>query len=174
MEPPAPILDPMAETALRSIKDIVEPSPISWMPQTWGWALLGLILLAALLIVLLKWMQRYRANAYRREALSMLAEIDHRLRDRRTGPQAIADLTSLLKRTALSAWPRKDVADLSGAKWAAFLAIQMPNETSQSLEKLVNDFEYRNRDDVESLSSHACDDLIHTVRNWIERHHVSA
>ncbi|MCK4206865.1 DUF4381 domain-containing protein [Brucella pituitosa] len=174
MQPPAPVLDPMAETALRSLKDIVVPPPISWIPQTWGWGFLGLALVAGLLSLLLWQLRQYRANAYRREALSMLTEIDKRLRDRNTKPQAIAELASLLKRTALGAWPRTDVADLSGEKWAEFLAAHAQNKTGQTLSKLVNDFEYRSEDDIGNLQSHACDDLISAARNWIEHHHVSA
>ncbi len=174
MEPSAPILDPMAETALRSLKDIAVPAPISWMPQTWGWALLGLVLIAVVLVVLLRWLRRYRTNAYRREALSMLTEINVGLRDQHTRPQAIAELTSLLKRTALGAWPRREVADLSGEKWAAFLATHMHNETGKILGELVNDFEYRNEEDTRNLPSRACDDLIYAGRDWIEQHHVSA
>ncbi|OYR14794.1 DUF4381 domain-containing protein [Brucella thiophenivorans] len=174
MEPPAPILDPMAETALRSLKDIVVPPPISWMPQTWGWAVLGLILLAGILIVLLKAAQHYRANAYRREALSILSEIGNRLDDPRTRMAALAEISALVKRTAMVAWPRHDVADLTGKTWAEFLAAHSPTNSGHLLEKLVNDIEYRNEEFVSRLPSKLNSELIKATRNWIEQHNVSA
>ena len=51
--------------------------------------------------------RRHRRNAYRREALRELEEAD------------AADISAILKRTALVAFPREQVASLSGAAWMA-------------------------------------------------------
>jgi hypothetical protein len=88
-----------------------EPSPVSMMPQTWGWAVLAV--LVSILILRLAWRawRRWRANAYRRAAL---AELDRAGDD----PAAIA---GILRRCALATWPRGDVASLTGTDWLAFL-----------------------------------------------------
>lgn len=52
---------------------------------------------------------RWQANRYRREALALLEE---------TPPE---QLSALAKRVALTAWPRSEVADLTGQAWLAFL-----------------------------------------------------
>src|SRR6478736_5715722 len=76
MEPAGTPLDPLTETALRSLKDIALPPAVSWMPQTWGWAVLAAILVLIVAAAFILWLRRYRANAYRREALALLAGVE--------------------------------------------------------------------------------------------------
>ena len=52
---------------------------------------------------------RHQRNAYRRAALQELATAD------------AGAISAILKRTALAAFPREQVASLSGAEWLAFL-----------------------------------------------------
>ncbi|MGO6678735.1 DUF4381 domain-containing protein [Rhizobium leguminosarum] len=171
---PAAKLDPMTETALRSLHDIVVPAPVSWWPQTWGWALVAALLALAVLIVLLRWIRRYRANAYRREALALLEGVADRLRHPATRPDAIQDLAEVLKRTALAAWPRGQVASLSGDGWVRFLDAHDEDGTGETLERLLDDFEYHRAEIVADLPSNVCGDLVIAARKWIEQHHVSA
>lgn len=93
------LLDQLAEPA--------EPAPVSMMPETIGWAVL--VALVGWLVV--RTVRRRRANAYRREALALLAG---------AGDDARA-IAPILRRTALAAYPRERVASLSGAAWLAFL-----------------------------------------------------
>jgi hypothetical protein len=172
MEPTAPVLDPIAQTALRTLKDIVVPSPVSWMPQTWGWKLLASILVACVLVALVLAIRRFRANAYRREALRMLDEIDARIHDPLLRTQALEDLASVLKRTALAAWPRQKVAALSGNTWADFLQEQGDDEASHALARLVDDLEYHFPELSTTLPNDVCNGLVEAARRWIERHHV--
>lgn len=88
-----------------------EPPPISMLPQTQGWLWLGLVV--GLLLAWLAWrlVGRWRANAYRREALAAL---------NRSGDDPVV-IAQVLRRTALAAWPRRDVAGLTGAAWLQFL-----------------------------------------------------
>jgi hypothetical protein len=88
-----------------------EPEPVSMTPQTWGWAVLGAILLALLAWGIWRWRNHRRANAYRRAALRLLADSDDM-------PDRIAEI---LRRTALAAYPRADVASLNGGAWLRFL-----------------------------------------------------
>ncbi|MDJ0994940.1 MAG: DUF4381 domain-containing protein [Dinoroseobacter sp.] len=93
------------------LEPVPEPEPISMLPQTVGWVWLGL-LVAALTI----WLARLviyhrRANAYRRAALAAL-------QDAGDDPAKIA---VVLRRAAITAYSRDQVASLSGADWLAFL-----------------------------------------------------
>jgi hypothetical protein len=88
-----------------------QPPPISMTPQTAGWLVLAAILLVAILWAIYVGIRRWKANAYRRAAL---AELDAAGDD----PAAIA---AVVRRTALAAWPRDDVASLTGEAWLAFL-----------------------------------------------------
>lgn len=101
---------------LSNLHDIVLPAPVSFWPPAPGWWMLAAALLAALALLLAKFVRHYRANAYRREALRELAA----LREPLDAEKAQA-LSALLKRTALVAFPRADVAGLTGIAWSRFL-----------------------------------------------------
>ena len=107
-----------AETPPVTLVDLIDqlvpapdPPAISMMPQTWGWAVLALLLVIALAYVAWRWRRRYVANAYRRDALAALQA---------AGPDPAA-IAGILRRSALAAFPRVDVASLSGPDWLAFL-----------------------------------------------------
>lgn len=92
--------------------DLLLTPPVSLWPATPAWRMLGALLLA--LLLWLAW-RGWRRDACRREALHAL--------DTAHSPAAVA---ALLKRTALAAWPRAEVAALSGAGWAGFLRRTAP------------------------------------------------
>jgi hypothetical protein len=110
---------PASSEALAGLHDVVAPAPVSWAPQTVGWAVL-----AAGLVVLLAWWgwrawRRAQANRYRKVAL---AEIDRAAARLQSDPAAaLGAVNEVLKRAALTAWPRTDVASLAGSDWLAFL-----------------------------------------------------
>jgi hypothetical protein len=111
-----------APDALAGLHDVVTPAPVSWAPQTAGWAVL-----AGVFFVLLAWWgwrawKRVQANRYRRVALAEIDRMAEALRgDPSTGLAALAAVNEVLKRTALTAWPRPEVASLAGEDWLAFL-----------------------------------------------------
>lgn len=112
---------PDNDSLIGLIEQLVEPAelaPISMMPQTWGWAVLAALLLAALAYALWRWRRHYRANAYRRAALRMLSGAGD-------DPARIAEI---LRRTALAAYPRDQVASLFGSDWLGFLDRQIGGE----------------------------------------------
>ena len=163
--------DPLTEIALRSLKDIAVPEPVSWMPQTWGWALLSFLLLGAVVTALLFWLRRYRANAYRREALELLDGIEQNLQNPATYDQAVHELAEVLKRAALAGWGRTGVAALSGTAWVRFLDEQGGGDAGHALRNLLDDVEYQGEGHVEAL---AATGLLSSARTWIRHHHVSA
>lgn len=167
---PAVKFDPMTETALRSLHDIAVPPPVSWMPQTWGWATVAAIASALLLLLALRAARRFHRNAYRREALRRLEEIEVEMASPDNRDHAIRALAELLKRTALAAWPRMEVAAMTGADWARFL--DGTGERGEALDRLLDDFEYRRDATLSSLPSSIADDAVLSARRWIERHHV--
>ncbi len=166
-----PKLDPITEMAVRSLKDIVVLAPVSWMPQTWGWLIVALVLLLAILFWCALAYRRWRKNAYRREALKHLEAIEVAVRDADKRARALRDLGELLKRTALAAWPREDVAATSGPAWAAFLVAHGDIRNHEAFQRFFDDLEYRAGTVV---STEAADELVRDARRWIEGHHVPA
>lgn len=172
MEPDkAAPLDPLTKVALQSLKDIAVPQPVSWLPQTWGWALVAVLFALAVVAILIRRVRLYRANAYRREALGLLGAIEDKLKNPDERDQALRDLAEVLKRTALAGWGRADVAALSGAAWVAFLEEHGDGRGGLGLAALLDDGEYR---DGSGAVTPASDEILSSARNWIRRHHVSA
>ncbi len=94
---------------LDNLHDFYQPPPPPWYPQTIGWYVVFATAALLLLWLAMHLLRRRRENRYRREALRELASIE------------ATQLSALLKRTALSAWPREEVAALSGPAWLRFL-----------------------------------------------------
>ncbi|WP_380054313.1 DUF4381 domain-containing protein [Falsihalocynthiibacter sp. SS001] len=87
------------------------PPDISMMPQTAGWYWLGAAVLLLIAYLLRLFIRHHQRNAYRREALTALRHADN-------DPTQIA---SILRQTALAAFPRDQVAGVVGDDWLAFL-----------------------------------------------------
>src|SRR5262249_6778404 len=143
--------DLQTREALKSLADIALPQPVAWWPQTWGWALLALVLAALVALAVWRWLHNRRVNRYRREALAMLASIEQAGCGRPAGVlQAVAEL---LKRVALAAWPRADVARLSGESWVKFLRDHAGGAAiADDAAALLADGEYRPRPSRDRLS----------------------
>jgi hypothetical protein len=102
--------------SLANLRDIALPPPVAWWPPAAGWWILGAGMLAFVLLGCVRATQARRASAYRRQALAELAVLE-----RAPPPAAAVGLATLLKRTALAAWPRGEVSRLTGADWFGFL-----------------------------------------------------
>ena len=101
---------------LQNLNDIVVPGPVGWWPLAPGWYVLGAIAFIACLVLAFRWWRRWQGNRYRRQAMTELALI----RGQASG-ENLQQLPALLKRAALSIWPREEVASLTGLAWHRFL-----------------------------------------------------
>lgn len=139
----------------------VMAEPVSWVPQTIGWQVVGVWL--GILAVLGAWhaFQYWRRNRYRREALDALADIEAELDD--APGRTATEIGALVKRTALAVYPRAEVAHLYGADWAAFLCESAANdaEVTQSAGDIAS---AAYRTDIDPRS------LIGPARRWIKVH----
>ena len=88
-----------------------EPAPVSLWPQTGGWLWLAIFLIMGFGVAAYRFMVWRRANAYRRAAAH---EIVHARGD-------VATIATILRRTALAAYPRRKIAALHGEDWLIFL-----------------------------------------------------
>lgn len=98
-------------TSLDNLHDLIVPPSAPWWPPTLGWWLVILGLAVVLVGLLLKALFRWQANRYRREALALL----------HSDQMKPAMIPTLLKRVALTTWPREQTASLNGEEWLAFL-----------------------------------------------------
>ena len=102
--------------SLQNLHDIVVPAPVGWWPPAPGWYVVAVVGAVVLVLLAYRAWGRWRRNRYRGEALRELRRL------RAAGPEAdLQQLSALLKRAALSAWPRSQVAALVGCDWHRFL-----------------------------------------------------
>jgi len=111
---------------LNLMHDLVMPEPVAWLPETPGWWIVFGWLFAVALLAAWQGVKRRRRNRYRRDALAELKAIAAR---RELGPAESAQhIAALVKRTALAAYPREEVAALYGTDWAQFLKQSAGND----------------------------------------------
>jgi Domain of unknown function (DUF4381) len=115
-------------TSLDRLHDIVTPPLIPWWPPAPGWYVLAATLLVVVLGLVLCFWLRWRANAYRREALRTLdSAVD------------VATIAALLRRTALAESSRSEIAALTGNAWVDWLTARSPEPVPPAIrEQLVN------------------------------------
>jgi hypothetical protein len=160
---------------LARLEGIVEPTPVSWAPQTVGWWVLGVVLLGLVSILTLWLIRRWRSDRYRREALIELTSIEKRLHAGEHG--AIVAVAIVLRRVALHIAPRERVASLTGERWLGFLNDHVRRSVfTDGAARLLVEVAYA------PLAPLACDrnagdsddrtELVGCARNWVRRHHA--
>jgi Ca-activated chloride channel family protein len=142
--------------------DIPLPQQTSLLPQTWPARIALALLLAAIVVASWRLVRHWRTNRYRREALAELEQITQ------TPSNELATRLSLLvRRTALAAFPREQVAPLSGTAWLAFLdRTSGETEFSRGPGRWLASAPYARAAPGDSQR------LIELTRRWIRRHHA--
>ena len=146
---------------LALMNDIERAEPVPWIPQTAGWFVAAAWLLAVIALIVWNRLQTWRRRRYRREALAVLDTIaKHGDQDPAVAAQQVA---AVLKRAALVAYPRNEVAALHGNEWVAFLCRSAGNDPV--VEEAASDL---------AAAAYAPDAdgrrLLEPARRWIEVH----
>lgn len=157
---------------LTRLRDLAAPAPVSYTPQTAGWYVIGVLLLALIAWAVALVARHRRANRYRREALDELTAIERRLPGGVTAP-LVVEIDTLAKRVALVAFGREAVAALAGSEWLTFL-----DRTSRSTAfsagpgSPLGELPYRTAEEREAMSFEQARALTDVVRRWIRSHRV--
>ena len=102
------------------LRDIHLPGAPAFWPPAPGWWLAAAALLALLAWLTVVALRRYHIRRRRRRMLCALASVEHALAGEST-PDALAQVSVLLRRLALMRFPRQQVASLTGNAWLRFL-----------------------------------------------------
>ncbi|MET4257199.1 hypothetical protein ABIC09_002135 [Bradyrhizobium sp. S3.12.5] len=160
-------VQPAMPDPVAGLIDIPLPREVSLWPQTWEARIAIILVLAVVTAAAWRLVHHRRGNRYRREAIAELTAI------RRASPSARGELLTrlalLVRRTALAAFPREQVAPLIGPAWLSFLDRSYGgDEFSQGIGRLLVSAPYRqiSPDDADLKS------LVGLVRSWIGRHHA--
>jgi hypothetical protein len=158
--------------SLDRLHDLVTPPPAPWWPPPTGWCwVLGVLLLIAIYF-LFKAFLHWQHNRYRREARAEWRRHRAQLTDMNTRIAALGALAVLLKRTALSVFPRSEVASLTGSRWLEFLnrTGNMNDFTSETGE-LLEDAAYECVEPAQ-LDEARANDAAMLAHRWILRHRL--
>lgn len=147
------------------LKELPYPDPVGWLPQTPGWYVVAAVLLAALIYVVWRVRRRHQANAYRRAGVARLEAIA-------SGDAALAELPFLLRKAALTAYPRTDVAGLRGRDWQQWLNGAANQDLySEADAGLIDELAYLPPDRLAALrDDDATRRLIELSKRWLEVH----
>lgn len=161
-------MNPATDTnALVDLRGYHLPDPVSWWPPAPGWWVVAIVALAAMLGVGWILRRRWQRRAGLRAALLELDNLGTQLSEIESGEFA-RRLSRLLRRYALSRYPRSEIAGLAGEDWIAFLDRHGgSNAFSTGVGKVLLDAPYRPHAELPRQ------DLLELVRKWI-RHNAEA
>ncbi|MGY5449709.1 DUF4381 domain-containing protein [Agarivorans sp. MS3-6] len=111
---------PEQSDLLANLEDIILPTHYETALPAVGWWLLAMVIIAALVGLLFSSWRYWQLCKPRREALQLLNQAE----------LTLSETNQLMKRLALSYYPRQQVASLSGEAWLSFLDSTLKGNSS--------------------------------------------
>ena len=142
------------------LRDIHLPEPIGWWPPALGWWILAI--LVVLTIGLCLWLiKRITRKTAIKSAKKLLLQIQQ---DTNLDEHAkLTQISILIRRTAISLYPREQVASLTGNAWLEFLDTSIQDTRfSQGCGQVLIDGPYRQPTAID------LDALINLCRHWLK------
>jgi Domain of unknown function (DUF4381) len=164
--------------SLQNLHDIVLTDPAPFWPPAPGWYVVSGIILFSLTWMLWRFYSRWRSNAYRRLSLKELGRIRSKIQSDQPGQldqlePSLRELPELVKRTALSVWPREKVASLTGSEWLRFLdQTGNTNSFTKGDGRLLAEMGYAKKQKLTSLSDEQMGSLLSITEKWIREHRI--
>ena len=163
--------DPLSLNNLHPI--ILPPAPGLW-PLAPGWYLLAAVFLLVLVFASYRYIQKRKANTYRRDALGELSTLRAMLDDSSENKTTLRTLPVLIKATALKAYERHEVASLYGQKWIGFLNTtlatqQFTREDGELLSQLSSSPDSA----VAAMRQDQLKHLFASIGYWIKNHRAA-
>ncbi len=113
------------DPATLPLRDIRLPDPVSWWPLAPGWwlSLVLVLLLVGAIWVIRRWIRR---GQLKRSALAELTQLEQAYSEGGDDlQQQVEALSILLRRLALSVYPRQEIASLTGEQWLLQLDVAL-------------------------------------------------
>jgi hypothetical protein len=171
-------MNPNAELPLA---DIITPNSIALWPPAIGWWLLLLLVLIALTYLIIAIKKYKKKWGYRKQALALLENDYQNWQNLKSNSNDLAlnekasiaeSMMTVLKRTAMTAYPKEQVGTLYGKDWLDFLISRADTQKlkqplTDNLKLTLSDGHYQ-QDwdyDLDSLYSFCC--------QWVKTHKTS-
>jgi len=103
------------------LRDIHLPEPIVWWPPAPGWWLLAALCLLLLIFGIIRLRRRRLRGRLPRSARKALKSLAAQYRQDEDGAKLARELSVLMRRIAVTLYPRREVARLTGEAWLEFL-----------------------------------------------------
>ena len=168
--PPAPGVMPSAanEDPLAQLRDLHLPQAVADWPPALGWWLLAGLVLLAIVWVGRTLYRRHKGKAYRRVAQRELKAIEAAYAQTEDARRALIALQLLMKRVAVKAFGRDEVAALTGVTWTQFLdATGATSQFSLGPGELLIDGPYQSAQDLSGIELTA---LFSICAAWLKNH----
>ncbi len=154
------------EKVIPEVEGVIPPDPVSFWPPQPGWYVVMAIILVLLVWIVIKQVQKYKRNAYRRMGLAQLEQ----LKQQPCSTDNLQQFNNLLKAASIQAYSREKVASLSGNVWYEFLSNSCkknPFDPEQS--KLMADGSY-DHSLIEATDAEHWQKLIISGQKWMKNH----
>jgi hypothetical protein len=156
--------------SLQNLNNIVLPEAVGWWPLASGW-----YFLLGLLLIVLTWftyttIKNRTNNRYRRAALHQLELLSQEINKTDKRDSVLRQIPILLKRTALTVYPRRQLASLTGKSWHDFLnsKVSTPSFTESSCNSL-DSISY-SVEDLDTVDAEAASELLKACKHWLKHH----
>jgi len=145
------------------LKELAYPDPVPFLPLTPGWWVLAAVLFL-FACYLFWWAKQHRQrNAYRRSGIAHLRHLS-------ASKDNLDQLPFILRKAALVAYPRADVASLSGEAWRQWLNQSAGREVfSEAQASMLDVLAYQSGGNSRVAAADA-DRLLHAGISWMRLH----
>ena len=137
------------QEALKDLRDIHEPDPVSFWPPALGWWLLMLFVIAA--IFLIRWQKkRKKQPKYKKLAIEAFKNISTNYEVQRNGHKTACELSELIRKIMVLTDDRPDVAGLIDEEWLSYLDEKSDSELfSKGAGRILTTVAYKKESDVD-------------------------
>lgn len=154
---------------LQQLQELPDPTLPGFWPSTWGWWVLLALLLVLAFVVLVVWLRRRHANAYRRAAMAELDRLHTHWQQAPNDIGPLRDIPGVLKRAVLArlGTATPGIAGMSGNDWQHMLTRMARTPLPPGFAHTLALLAYADTPTVQEL------DLAHLMaqcRHWLETH----
>lgn len=152
-------MDPLAQ-----LRDIHLPAKVSMWPLAYGWYLTAILGVIALYLLWRGGKHYLDTTLPKRRALSTLAKLRQDYQQHHDAVLLAKQLSTLLRRVALTLSERQYVAGLQGEAWLAFLDQSgSTTQFSQGAGRMLIDAPYQ------AHANYAVEDVLKLVKVWLKK-----
>lgn len=153
-------IDSVAQLAKElNLGPLQEPAAVPFTFETIGWPILVVVVFIMVLLIAFWQIRKYIHNKYRRAALAELQKIE-------SAQKGLSHSFVILKHTAITAYTREKVGNLSGKPWLQFLEESGKNVEFVILEKDIENLIYKGIAPEDEIAQK----ILLNSKKWIRTH----